>query len=369
MTSFLNYNGIGMSLLNYYNYIDADKIQMDYLVPNKVDEELKKAFTKKGNKLFEFDYKNKKMHQRRPIKYCIKLYKLIKQEKYDIVHAHGSSSMLFLQLLTAKAAGVKVRIAHSRNTESDFKVLDKLCKPLFQLSYNEAFSCGKEAGEFLFGKNKEFTIIPNGKDSKIFSYKEDVRKQYREKYHLQNKIVLGHIGNFNYQKNHAFLIDIMYKLCKENDNYCLMLAGDGSLRKDIENKVHELHLESNIIFLGQISNSEVANLLNAMDIMIFPSRYEGFPNVLIEWQMNGLPCLISDTITKDVQITNLVHFLSIENPDLWINEIRKIELLDRKDENATINKLIKDAGYDIETNAKMLEEKYISLYEKNYKKI
>ena len=187
MTSALHYNGIGMSLLNYYRNVDASKVQMDFLVPNSIGEELKKEFTVKGNKVFELEYKGMKMHQKKPVMYCKKLYKIIKEEKYDIVHVHGSSAMMFLQLFTAKLAGVKVRIAHSRNTSSDHNFLHKIFKIPFEFSYTACFACGKEAGEWLFGKNKDVTIINNGKDSEMFKFNVDIRNEYRKKYNIENK--------------------------------------------------------------------------------------------------------------------------------------------------------------------------------------
>ncbi|MBQ6285179.1 MAG: glycosyltransferase [Bacilli bacterium] len=362
LTSRLNYNGIGMSLLNYYNNINNKDIQLDYLVPNVVEDKLKKQFTTKKNNIFEFDYHGKKLHQRRPLLFCLKLYKLLKKEHYDIVHVHGSSSLMFLQLLTAKIAGVKVRIAHSRNTETDHKLINKLFRPLFNISYNVAFSCGKEAGEWLFGKNKKFILVPNGKNSKMFSYNEESRKKYRKKYNLDNKIVLGHIGNFNYQKNHEFLIKVFNQLYKKNNNYFLILAGSGELEDKIKSMAIEMNIESNILFLGQIPVEQVAELLNAMDIMLFPSRFEGFPNVLIEWQMNGLPCVISDKITKDVKVTDLVYFESIDSCKKWVDKVENIKLIDRSIYKKTIINEIKTSGYDIEENAKMLEHEYIKLY-------
>ena len=363
MTSDLNYNGVATVLLNYYNYIDCKDIQLDYLVPNKVDKELKEIFTRKGNKIFELYYHGKKMHQRRPVMYCIKLYKIIKENKYDVVHAHGSSSMLFLQLLTAKFAGIKVRIAHSHNTQSDFKVLHYLFKPLFKLSYTDAFACGTDAGKWLFGKNKKMLIIPNGKDSAIFSFKQDERIKYRKKYNLENKVVLGHVGVFNYQKNHDFLIEIFRKLNRESNKYFLILIGTGDFENTIKDKVKKYNLENNVLFLGQISPEKTANILNAMDIMLFPSRFEGFPNVLIEWQMNGLPCIISDKITREVKMTDLVYFESIDSIDNWINRVKKIKKLDRNLIKDNVIQLVKKSGFDIKDNAKMLEKEYLKLYE------
>lgn len=363
MTSNLNYNGIGMSLLNYYDNISSDNIQMDYIVPNKVDNNLKKEFTKKGNKIYELEYKGGKMHQKNPVLYFVTLYKIFKSEHYDIVHAHGSSSMLFLQLLSSMMAGVKVRIAHSRNTKSNYGIINLLAKPLFYISYNVAFSCGKEAGKWLFG-NRDFTIIPNGKNCDKFKFNQLERIEIRNRFGLNNKKVLGHVGNFNYQKNHEFLIKLFKKLKENDDNYVLVLAGDGETRDFIEEKVREYKLTNSVIFLGQIPVSEISKWLNAMDIMVFPSRFEGFPNVLIEWQMNGLPCIISNKITKDVCITKLVRFANIDSISDWVQSINNVEIVDRKNNNAEILNNIKNAGYDIKENAILLEKEYERLYEK-----
>lgn len=362
MTSALHYNGIGMSLLNYYRNIDSKKVQMDFLVPNVVEEKLKQDFTVNGNNFYELSYKGEKMHQKRPLMYCKKLYKIIKKEKYDIVHVHGSSAMMFLQLITAKIAGVKIRIAHSRNTSSDHNFLNILCKPFFAKSYTKAFACGKEAGEWLFGKKKEVTIIPNGKDCNMFEFKQGIRDEYRKKYNLVDKKVIGHIGNFNYQKNHEFLIEVFNELCKIDKNYYLVLAGKGTLEEEIHRKVEELGIEDKVLFLGQIAIEEVSNWLNAMDIMVFPSRYEGFPNVLIEWQIAGLQCVIASTITPDVKVTNLVQFESLEtSPSIWAENINKINIEDREESKENIKDQIRKSGYDIKENAKRLEKSYLEL--------
>ena len=159
------------------------------------------------------------------------------------------------------------------------------------------------------------------------------------------------------------MINVFYELKKmSNDKYVLLLIGDGTLRNEIEKKVTELGLKEDVIFLGR--TEEVYKWLNAMDIMVFPSRFEGFPNVLIEWQISGLPCIISDTITKDVKVTELVKFKSLqESPKEWANEIINIELKDRN--NKEYIEQVKNAGYDIKENTKRLEELYTGLYNRS----
>ena len=362
MTSSLTFNGIGMSIMNYFRNINNENIHIDFAVPNEVEDQIRKEIEQKNCKIFQLISEDKKkLKQRHPIKYYKEIHKIIKANNYDIVHVHGSSSMMCIELLAAKKAGCKVRIAHSRNTESDNNKLHFLLKPFFKKSYTDAFACGKEAGEWLFGKNKEVTIIPNGKDSDEFKFKEEERNKIRKEYNLENKIVIGHVGNFFFQKNHEFLIDVFKELTKKDDRYVLVLVGFGTLQDEIEKKVVDLGIENKVVFLGKVTN--ISEWLNAMDIMVFPSRFEGFPNVLIEWQISGLPCIISDTITKDVKITDLVKFKSLQDsPEDWAKEIIKIELKDRN--NTKYIEQIKEAGYDIKENAKMLENLYIDLYNK-----
>lgn len=358
MTSGLEYNGIGMSVLNYFRNIDENKIHIDFVVPNIVDDKIRGEVEGKNGKIFEMVYKGKRLRDKKPLEYCKKLYNILKQENYDAVHVHGSSAMLVMEMIIAKKAGCKIRIVHSRNTKSNFPLIHNICKPFFKNSYTDAFACGKEAGEWLFGKDAKVTVIPNGKDLDFFKYNEKVRNEYRKKYNLEDKIVIGHVGNFSYQKNHEYLIDVFYNLSLKSDKYYLILAGSGNLQDEIKEKVKKLGIENKVLFIGRVSN--IVEWIQAMDIMVFPSRFEGFPNVLIEWQIAGLPCIIADTITPDVKVTDLVQFKSIEDkPETWVSAIESIKLNDRNDTSHL--KQIKDAGYDIKDNAKRLENIYLSL--------
>ena len=362
ITSRLAYNGICTSLLNYYCHIDPAKVQLDFLIPNTAPSDLRAKFTEYGNTIIEMDNHGKKLYKSRPFSYYLRLKKMLKQNHYDVVHVHGSSSMMVVHLLAAKHAGVKVRIAHSRNTKSNHPFLHYLCLPFFRHSYNVAFSCGQEAGEWLFGKHANFTIIPNGKDSNLFKFNQKTRDEYRKRYHLENNIVIGHVGNFNYQKNHEFLLNVFHNLSADK-RYHLVLVGTGDeLLTKTKAQIKEWGIEDRVTFLGRVPVEEVANLLNAFDLMVFPSRFEGFPNVLIEWQMNGLPCIIADTITRDVKITNLVKFLPLSTePTKWVSSIRKLRLSNRAKYNQEILKQVKHSGYDIQQNGKNLQEIYLEL--------
>ena len=358
ITSPMIYDGITMSVLGYFENINNDEIHIDFVAPS-IDENIKKRIELKNGKVYIIH--DRKKH---PLKYIKKLSKIIKFNKYDIVHAHGSSAILCLEMIAARLAGCKIRIAHSRNTKCDYKIVDKILRPIFYLTCTNRFACGEKAGKWLF-KNKDFIIINNGKDTDKFKFNKKIRNDMRKKYNIEDKIVIGHVGNFNEQKNHRFLIEIFDNLVKKNKEYYLVLIGIGHLRGEIEERAKELGIEKNVSFVG--SSDCVEKWLQAMDIMVFPSLFEGFPNVLIEWQIAGIPCVISDVITDEVKITDLVQFKSLEDtPEQWADEINKIKLNNREDK--IYIEQIKKAGYDIKENAKRLEKIYIDLAgEKNEK--
>ncbi len=353
-------DGISSITLNYWEKILNKDICIDFAVP-VVIESVEKKIRKTDSKIYLIEGR-----KTNPVKYMRKLYKLIKDNQYDIVHANGSSAMLTLEMLAAKKAGCKIRIAHSHNTKTNYPIVDKLLRPIFKTSYTHAFACGEEAGKWLFGKRK-FEVINNGRDVEKFEYNQDMRKKLRKEYNLENQLVLGHVGTFNYQKNHEYLIDVFSELIKNSEKkYKLILIGDGKYKSAIEEKVKKLNIQNNVIFVGR--TNEVQNWLQAMDIMIFPSRFEGFPVVLVEWQIDGLPCIISDKITDKVKLTDLVQFESIEkSPKEWAKKIENTRIEDREKSKPKILKQIKESGFDIKENAKELEKIYESLLREEQK--
>lgn len=348
-TSKFHNTGITKVVMNYYNELVKNKdLQIDFVVPNKVDSELAKPIRNNNGNIYVLPMKIRRLL---PLIYYFKLKKIIKKEKYDIVHVHGSSAIMALELLIAKHAGVKTRIAHSHNTVTEHRILHRLFKRVFDNNYTDAFACGKEAGKWLFGE-REFYIVKNAQDIEKFTFSEEQRKRYRKKYNLENSIVLGHVGAFNFQKNHDFLIDMFNELHKQDKRYRLVLIGTGPLYDEIKKKVSSYCLDTAVLFVG--NTPKVNEWLNAMDIMLLPSRYEGLPNVLIEWQISGLPCVISSTITKEVQLTKLIFFEEL-NSNKWINRINTISsnIPKKRIYKSDIEK-IKKAGYDIKNNAREL---------------
>lgn len=354
----LEKNGIATCILNYFEQIASKKYIFDIVAPNLVSKDNKEIISNKNMSLYELPYRKKS-----PFRYFIELRKLIKRKKYDIVHVHGNSCTIAIELLAAKLAGCKIRIAHSHNTTCEHQKIHKILRPIFEITCNVRFACGEEAGKWLFN-DKSFYIIKNGVDLKNYKKNKAIRERIRKLYNINDKtVLLGHVGIFNYQKNHEYLIEIMKILNnKEKGNkYKLICIGEGENQEYIKNIISENKLEQKVILTGNINN--VADYLQAIDYFLLPSRYEGVPYVLIEAQAAGVHCLVSENVSREVAVTDLVNFLSLNNLELWIKEI----ILEKKNIDDYSNK-IKQCGFDIVTNAENLKSIYIDLYKKNKSK-
>jgi len=350
-------DGITNVILNYYRAIDKIDMQIDFVIPNDIRKDLKLELESFNSHIYKISGRIKKTWL-----YVNELSKIINKNNYDIIHAHGNSCTLALEMYVAKKAGVKVRISHSHNTKSKYKIIHKILRGLFDSNYTHAFACGKKAGEWLFN-DKSFEIINNGINLEKYKYDVEMRKKYRNKYKLEGKKVIGHIGHFCYQKNHDYLIDVFSELYKIDDSYRLILIGDGKLRSNVEKKVNDLRLSMAVIFTGK--TLDVSQLMQAMDMIIMPSRFEGLPLTLVEAQTACLPCFVSDTVSKEVRITNLVKFLSLERGSKeWATQINKSNIINRqKIKDRILNEIIQ-AGYSITDNAKKMKELYKTYYNK-----
>lgn len=239
---------------------------------------------------------------------------------YDIVHIHAQNAFLaYIEVLTVKKSGVRKVIVHSHNTK-DWRtgLLGTIChmaaRPFLRRSCIMA-ACSTEAAKWMFGSANTH-IIPLPIDTGRFRYDAETGRKQREDLGIgPDKRVLLHIGNFRKAKNHMFLIQLMEKLEKiYPGTYMLLLAGDGPLRKELEIKAEGLQIK----FLGSIDN--VPEIMAASEVFLLPSLNEGLPTVALEAQAAGLPCLLSDNITKECRITDLVKFLPL-SLDSWVETI------------------------------------------------
>lgn len=350
-TTKIDMDGITHVILNYYKSMDKRGMKIDLVAPNDVRDSIKHVFEADDNKIYSI-----KTRLRNPILYIKKLGKIIKENNYDIVHAHGNSATLFLEMYAAKRSDVPVRIVHSHNTTCKYKLVDKLLRPLFYKCYNYGFACGKDAGDWLY-RSRPFITINNGIDIDQFGYNSFIRNECRFKYGFVHNKVIGHIGHFSYQKNHEYLIKVFHELYKMNNKYRLLLIGDGVNKPVIHDMVHKLNLSHAVTFTG--NTTEVSKLIQAIDIMVMPSRYEGLPLTLIEAQAACLPCFVSDVVTDEVNVSGLVQFLSLDMPPVkWAETINNSIPVNREQNKQDIADKMAKAGYSIRENATRMKALY-----------
>jgi glycosyltransferase involved in cell wall biosynthesis len=262
--------------------------------------------------------------------------------------------------------GIPMRIIHSHNNSNEDvgislvivirrfgKFLNKF---LLKLSATNYWACSKLAGEWMFGKHP-FDIIHNAIDTKKFIYNKELRSIVREKLNLHDEFIIGNVARFSYQKNHEFLIDIFNEIVKRKANSILLLVGDNAADHTYLDmtiaKIKQLHLEKKVIFLGM--RKDVNRLYQAMDVFILPSHFEGLPIVGLEAQAAGLRCYFSDTITKELEITNLANYLPLGNAMIWAEKILKEPVYKR----CNMEQEIIDRGYDITSEVKKIEDFFL----------
>jgi len=323
--------GIQTLIVNILKNINKNEIQIDFLILDDGNKYiLEDDLREKGYNV----YKLNNIWIRKPTDYY-KYAKALdsffsKHHDYKVVHLHGSSKN-YMVLKYAKKYNIPMRIAHSHNigfqTKSRLKtIVGDLLKNKLKKYATDYFACSKKAGEWLFGK-KDVTIINNGINIDEFTFNKKIREEYRDKLGIcKNELLFGHVGRFTNQKNHLFLIDIFKEIHSNNQKAKLLLVGSGELEEEIKNKVSNYELTEAVIFAGFQTN--VSDYFQAMDVFLFPSKYEGLGIVLLEAQAAFLPCFASkDVVPNDVKITELVSFISLnETPKEWAKIISSSNL-------------------------------------------
>ena len=292
--------------------------------------------------------------------YNYRLYKFLRKNEYDIIHINSGAFFFTFQVaIIAKITKIRKIIVHSHNTPNISivkRVLIKILNPLYCKMIDFKLTCSSQAAKSLFTKTNDVILIRNGIDVEKFKFNGVLRKQYRKELMLENKIVYGHVGRFAKQKNHEFLIDVFYEIQK-NQDVVLLLVGSGELEEKIKEKVDKLNIKDKVIFLG--NRDDVSNILNSMDIFLFPSLYEGLPISLIEAQTNGLPVVVSEGVSDEANISNDFMKINSSNVEEWAKQVLDIEITEEKRMNAYKNTLEK--GYDIDFTTKQLENIYKKL--------
>lgn len=354
----MNRGGLETMLMNYYRKIDRNKVQFDFMVHREEKGHYDDEIISLGGRIY-------RMPQIRPGNYRDYFRKLDRffadHSEYKVVHSHINENSSFV-LRAAKKVGVPCRIAHSHLSDLgiDLKLPFRLyARSVMKDHPTRYFACSKNAGKWLFSNKspEEIKVLNNAVNVEEFLFNREARQRTRKELGVRDELVIGHIGRFNKQKNHEFLIEIFKSVVEKRPDAVLVMIGEGNLKPQIEKKVLELGLTSNVRFLGV--RSDIARLMQGMDLFLFPSLFEGLPVVLVEAQAAGLKCVISDSITKETDITGSIEFASLsESPEEWANKV-----LSSSYEHVDTSLLLSEKGYDTRTMAKWLADYYLDYYE------
>lgn len=351
----LDGGGVARLLYDYYKYMDHDKIRFDFVISNNFAEGiLEKPLRDMGCNIYKLDGLKKN-----PLHYVKEVDKIIKNGEYDVVHTHIAARG-FLILGCAKRHGVKMRIAHSHISHEETgklkHIFDCFTTYLTIRKTTELYACGEDAGIYRWGKKRSFHVMKNAINTELFSFDENERKKYRDELNLHGKIVYGNVGRLNRQKNHSFLLEVFKEISVRQPEAVLLLVGRGPLEDSIRRQAEELGISSKVIFLG--IRSDVPKLLNCMDVFLLPSLYEGLPVALVEAQASGLVSAVSDTVTKEMTVTDLLHFIPLtDSPERWAEEICNFNAVEVN--RSMYGELVKKAGYDIQCESKKMQDVYL----------
>lgn len=348
--------GLESMIMNYYRYIDREKVQFDFLVHRQE----RAAFDDEIESLGGIIYRLPRLVPWSK-SYLSALNRFFDEHpEYKVVHVHQDClSSVILKVAAQHNVPVRVAHSHSANQDKNLKYPIKLWYKRFIPQYaTNLFACGKDSGDWMFG-GAPFQIINNAIDVEAYAYNPTKRQEMRRQLGLENELTIGHVGRFNQPKNHPFLLDIFAVLLKKVPDAILLLVGGGENMPKIQAKAHALGIAEHVRFLGV--RSDVADLMQAMDVFVFPSLYEGLPVTMVEAQAAGLPCLISDKIPPECILTNgLVDVLPLSAElETWaarILEKKNLPRIDRRSEIAA-------HGFDITTEAVKLQKFYLEAAE------
>lgn len=356
-----NIGGLETYLMQQFDNIDKNKLQYDFVnITSEYDIAFRDKIVKKGSRIYNILSRHKN-----PIRHYWQWIKLLSNvgKQYKGIILNSNSLTYIYPLFIAKFFGISIRVLHSHNAGFEGKVslfrksIIYLNRILMDYSVTDYFACSDKAGQWMF-PSKDYRVIHNAIDPEPYCFDSKRRNKIRMENGLVGKFVVGHVGRFTYQKNQEFLIEIFREIYKLNKDAVLLLigdtVGDESFLHVVKEKVNNYYLNDNVKFLGM--RTDVADLMQAMDCFLLPSRFEGLCLVGIEAQASGLPCYFSDTITKELEITNLCHFISLNRSAAsWAKTIVEGGVIKRKN----MSRKIADAGYDIKSEIKNIEEFYL----------
>ncbi len=341
-----NPGGVESVIINYYRHIDKSRVQFDFISSYKTlayEQEIREN----GGGIY-------KVNPTRKIKFRKQLKQIFQNNDYDAIWVNVCFAN-YIYLKYAKKFGIKIRIIHSHNSQNmgtiSQGIKHKIRKKFLAKYATDFWSCGEFAGEYFYSEeirnSDKYKIINNAIDLNKYAFSKHVREQVRKELGVTDNFVVGHVGRLHFQKNQEFLIDIFAEIKKRDSSAILLLVGQGGDKTKLVNKVKSLNLDGSVKFLG--ARTDVERLLQAFDVMPFPSLFEGLSVVMIEGQASGIPIYASDTLAKNTKIADNFVFCSLkDSAKAWAEKIMNDKVNFKRKSN--VDELRK-AGYDINIEA------------------
>lgn len=351
ITSYFDRNGVTSQVMNYATNLNRNRFQVCIAAGEPYDVGYENLCKENDIELCKLPQKQKNAYV-----YYRMIYSYLKKVKADIVHVHGSSALITAELLIAMLAGVPVRVAHSHNTICSHPRLHRMLKPILKVVSNCHLACGELAEKWMYSDGT-FKIIPNAFETNAFVLNPEARFVIRKKLSVDDNLVIGHIGKFNDQKNQKYLIRAFERLSYKDDKAILLLVGNGPDLENIKDYAQRTVCADRIIFWGETANPE--SLYFAMDIFALPSRFEGLPVVLLEAQISGLPCIVSDKVTREVDFGDIVWKSIEDDPQVWADTMISMQRRTEEQRKQYCLQHAKQiAHYDIRESVKLVENIY-----------
>ncbi len=348
------YGGVESLFMMWSEKIDHSKFEFELLLrTNEPEIELLNEYADRGGRYYRLEPFSPK-HLFRYIKSVRSFFR--EHHDYHIMHAHGGDPFV---LFYAKRYGIKCIIYHSHSSsygESRYKFAKRVLNSYYNGYISQRMACSDFAAQWLFPDRADVVQIPNSVDIDRFKFNPDIRKQTRASLGLQEKLVIISVGRLTHQKNYPFIVDIFFHLSQVRDDAALVIVGDGPDKERIEGAIRERGLSERVSMMGR--RNDVQNLLQMADLFLMPSHYEGLPVTIVEAQTSGLPSLLSDSITKQVQITNLVEYLSLnDSAKKWSDKI--IDMVDRERDRSEYYYEVAKTDFNIDNSINKLSNCYI----------
>ncbi|MEW4354203.1 glycosyltransferase family 1 protein [Streptococcus pneumoniae] len=352
----LGSGGVEAYSIHLYRHINKDEIDLDIVTFQQREEFFDQELASLGGKKIPLVYERSRNKWKNRFQAMKFLYRLAKSGEYDIAYFNFDAPASILKYpLICRLAGMKKIVVHSHNASSfnpSFlrKWIDAVGRKLSSLLVTEKLACSEEAALWMFGTTAGVHDIKNGIEVEEFVYNDSTRKQMRAELSIsEDTFVLGSIARFHKQKNHVFMLSMFEKLLRVRPNSRLIAVGEGDLKQEMEDLAKELKIADKVLFLG--ARKDIPQLLQAMDVFVLPSLYEGLGIVAIEAQAAGLKCLLADTVPKEAKITNHATFLPLKE-EAWVEALADFKTYERCD----MRQAIREAGYDSRYSVGMVEE-------------